>query len=190
MKSLDVAVLDYDVLSECYDELYGGEQRSKYRAAVDRVRPDEASRVLDAGCGTGLFLRYLREVGCFCEYVGVDVSQGMLRRAVEKLDMLSHLVMADANHLPFREDTFTHVYSFTTIHHLDARRFLDEALRVSSRSVVITQHKRLSPRLEMEACETEETVDQLVVLQDKPPVLRSSPDGRGSDSLSRGGQAR
>ncbi|MEM4189692.1 MAG: class I SAM-dependent methyltransferase, partial [Candidatus Caldarchaeum sp.] len=114
-----MAVLDYDRLSDCYDELHGEEQLRKYGAAINMLGSGQPSRVLDVGCGTGLFLRFLRERGWTCEYVGVDVSSGMLDKALEKADASSHLVMADAHHLPFRDNTFTILFSFTVIHHLN-----------------------------------------------------------------------
>ncbi|MCS7137616.1 MAG: class I SAM-dependent methyltransferase [Candidatus Caldarchaeum sp.] len=183
-----MAILDYDVLAEGYDELYGDEQRSKYRAVFDRVRVDGCLWVLDVGCGTGLFLSFLRERGVMCEYVGVDVSTGMLDKALARLDCCSHLVSADAHRLPFRDKAFTHLYCFTTVHHLDIQRFVEEAGRVCSGVLVVSQHKRLSPRLEVGCCGPPTCVDEFVVI-DYSKVLRQASAGSSPDSLSGGGQA-
>ncbi|MEM1946686.1 MAG: class I SAM-dependent methyltransferase [Candidatus Caldarchaeum sp.] len=175
-----MAVLDYDRLSDCYDELYGEEQLSKYRAAVNMVGHLEFSCVLDVGCGTGLFLRFLREKGWTSEYVGVDVSSGMLAKALEKADASSHVVMADAHHLPFRDNAFPILFSFTVLHHLNTSQFLAEASRVCGKLMVVTQHKRLSPRLENNVCDSE-TVDEILV--GEPSVFRKAADSCGTYSL-------
>ncbi len=181
-----MAILGYDVLSECYDELYGGEQWKKYMEAYRRVKPMDSSRVLDVGCGTGLLLKFMRNVGLSCEYVGVDVSSGMLEKALKKLDSMSHLVLADAHHLPFREKVFTHLYCFTVIHHLNIDRFIEEAERLCSDKIIISQHKRLIPKLQIETCEKPGAVDEIII---KPlNLLRKAAGGCGEDSLPPRGQ--
>jgi SAM-dependent methyltransferase len=56
-------------------------------------------RVLDAGCGNGIYLRSLRERGVTA--VGCDLSPGMLRGAVHPA-----LVNADVTALPVRDGSF------------------------------------------------------------------------------------
>ena len=70
-------------------------------------------RILDVGCGDGLFLKEIQyELGVNnCEYVGIDISQRKLRFAWSRSQQLNifrktHFVLADAEHLPFRTSTF------------------------------------------------------------------------------------
>ncbi len=104
----------YDTIVGSYEELYGGEQRAKYAAAV-RTKP---GRVLDVGCGVGLLYDYLREVlGAEPEiYVGLDVSSESLRvlRLKHRASGIVEVVAADADLPPLREGAgFTHLYAFT-----------------------------------------------------------------------------
>lgn len=75
----DAAAGDYDArygtpLDRAEDAVLHGELR---RLGVGAGRP-----VLDLGCGTGALLRQLPSI-CRADYLGVDVSDGMLRRAAE-----------------------------------------------------------------------------------------------------------
>jgi ubiquinone/menaquinone biosynthesis C-methylase UbiE len=114
--------LSYDELAEGYDELYGEEQRAKYRLALALVEPREP--VLDAGCGTGMLLGELR-----CYYVGLDVSRGMLEVAKRRgRGERGDLVCGDAEHMPFRDCSFRSAYSVTVVH--EAPGLVGELLRV------------------------------------------------------------
>jgi ubiquinone/menaquinone biosynthesis C-methylase UbiE len=82
--------------------------------------------VLDAGCGTGAFLEFLRRTARWDgHYVGIDVSRGMLAHAARRLGVSSgggsarvHLAQADACRLPFADDSFDVVYARALLHHL------------------------------------------------------------------------
>ena len=82
--------------------------------------------VLDAGCGTGAFLEFLRRNARWDgHYVGIDVSRGMLDHAARRLGLASgdgsalvHLAQADACRLPFADDSFDVVYARALLHHL------------------------------------------------------------------------
>jgi len=86
----------YDELAERYDETV---REGPYNAnlefpATASLVPDvEGSRVLDAGCGTGVYTAWLAEQGA--EVVGVDVSEEMLARARERVKGDARLRQAD-----------------------------------------------------------------------------------------------
>jgi ubiquinone/menaquinone biosynthesis C-methylase UbiE len=46
----------YDAEADGYDELYSEEQRTKYELALRRIAISRGDRILDCGCGTGIFL--------------------------------------------------------------------------------------------------------------------------------------
>lgn len=74
-----------------------------------------ASRVLDAGCGTGRMGRYLTDRGC--TVVGVDLSPGMLavaRRDHPDLDVRE----ASLLELPFEADAFDGILLWYSLIHL------------------------------------------------------------------------
>ena len=143
-----MAYLDYDLLSDCYDELYGEEQREKYRRVLS-LCSSSLGIILDAGCGTGLFLDYLRgdKGHSYILYVGIDTSAGMLRIARRRKDSTSDFIQADIHHLPFRDNTFNTTLSITVIHHLKHVKALRELKRVTKGLVIVTQRKGLDNRI-------------------------------------------
>lgn len=76
----------YDALAGTYDEQVAS---SAYNAdfafpATTCLVPDpDGDRVLDAGCGTGVYSEWLVERGA--DVVGIDVSEEMLARACERV---------------------------------------------------------------------------------------------------------
>ncbi|MDD1675972.1 MAG: methyltransferase domain-containing protein, partial [Methanomicrobiales archaeon] len=96
----------YDGVAAIYDRRYGAGKGGQYYAHLTRQvlqSLDTDGPLLDIGCGTGLFLsRYVSFGG---EAVGIDLSQGMIARARERLPECDFLV-GTAEALPFRDNTF------------------------------------------------------------------------------------
>ena len=84
----------YDSEANGYDELYSDEQRTKYELALRRIAISRQDRILDCGCGTGIFLE--KVAGNVQFAVGVDFS-------------------ADFDFLPFPVGTFGYVFMFTVL---------------------------------------------------------------------------
>ena len=105
----------YDSEADGYDELYSDEQRTKYELALRRIAIGREDRILDCGCGTGIFLE--KVAGNVQFAVGVDFSPKMLHRAQLRLGRLSNvdLVCADFDFLPFSGGTFAYVFMFTVL---------------------------------------------------------------------------
>jgi len=81
------------------------------------------SKVLDVGCGLGIYVNFLRKSG-FDSY-GMDISYYAAR--------FSRQIRASATHLPFRDDCIDVVISAHLIEHLtkeETRNFLVDAHRV------------------------------------------------------------
>lgn len=81
---------------------------------------DEESTILEVGCGTGIYTIYW--VNSSIKFYGLDISSGMLRRAISKIKSNSDkmlFVQGDAEHLPFTDASFNAVLSVNTIEHLD-----------------------------------------------------------------------
>ncbi len=107
--------LRYDAEADAYDELYSDEQRTKYELASRRIVLCGGDRILDSGCGSGIFLE--KVAGRVQFAVGVDLSPKMLERAKLRVVRISNveLVCADIDFLPFSEGTFRHVFMFTVL---------------------------------------------------------------------------
>ncbi len=100
-------------------------------------------RVLEIGCGTGYAMLNLGLAGVLDEAWGCDISRGMLevcRDNAEKLGIRVHLEQADAERLPYEDESFDLVIGHAVLHHLpdlDASlREIRRVLRPGGRCVV------------------------------------------------------
>ena len=83
---------------------------ARSRAALHALAPNGGSALLDLGCGSGGALIVSEEL--FTECVGVDIALRWLIIAQKRLDergSSATLVCADAEALPFPNETFSHV---------------------------------------------------------------------------------
>ncbi|MEM0361439.1 MAG: class I SAM-dependent methyltransferase [Sulfolobales archaeon] len=111
----------YNALSKSYDELYGEEQKVKYRRLFKNV-DKELGVVLDVGCGTGTLFEYLITSGFkVSRYICMDVSDKIVELALRKLGtfveegMLIDLIIADLAYPPFREEPAFDLIAMITV---------------------------------------------------------------------------
>lgn len=103
--------------------------------SLARLALISGQRVLEAGCGTGVFLAALAAgVGATGEVVGVDLSPDFVRTARERGATLSAKVtieQADVCHLPFPDQSFDAAHCERLLMHLpDPTAALTEMRRV------------------------------------------------------------
>ena len=118
------------------------------RLLIEMARPAYGEKILDVGCGTGLFTADLMAAGS--EVTGIDLSLPMLRRAWNKASGLTfNAVRCDMRRLPFATDSFDKTISVTAIEFLDedATVAVAEMLRVTRPGglVVVASLNSLSP---------------------------------------------
>lgn len=102
--------------------------RSSYQRLAALARPSD--RVLDLACGDGHLLSLLETRGV-SRGVGVDISEGELAAARERLGDEAELVCADARLLPFEDDSFDLVLCHMAFMLMsDARAVVAELSRV------------------------------------------------------------
>jgi ubiquinone/menaquinone biosynthesis C-methylase UbiE len=111
------------------------------------ANPHPGERVLDAGCGTGLFTLDLLSAGA--QVVGLELSLPMLGRAGKRSDGYPfHMVRGNMSQLPFEGDTFHKAVSVTAIEFIeDARGAIAELFRVTRPRglIVVATLNSLSP---------------------------------------------
>lgn len=114
--------------AEIFDEIVHNYSRmtdSVFWREVDRRianlwRPklQSASMVVEVGCGNGRISRPLATDGRVV--VGVDISRGMLGRAIEASadNESAHYLMGDAENLPLQDELFDACLIYGVLHHL------------------------------------------------------------------------
>jgi SAM-dependent methyltransferase len=84
-------------------------QRPTYEEAIRRVAIRAGQRVLEVGCGSGVFLRLAADLGA--EAHGLDASEALLELARERVPE-ADLRLGDLGQLPYENDTFDVVAGF------------------------------------------------------------------------------
>ncbi|HTA12275.1 MAG TPA: class I SAM-dependent methyltransferase [Solirubrobacteraceae bacterium] len=118
----------HDVAADHYDSKWGidfGEMgasqvSAKVRKALGR-EPDRYARSLEIGSGTGYFTLNLMRAGLVEHATCSDISPGMLatlRANAERLGLEVHTEAADAEQLPFEDDSFDLVLGHAVLHHI------------------------------------------------------------------------
>ncbi|HLZ36392.1 MAG TPA: class I SAM-dependent methyltransferase [Mycobacteriales bacterium] len=91
-------------------------------------------RALELGCGTGFFLLNLKLAGVLAEGAVTDISPGMVAVAQRNAESLGFSVdgrVADAEAIPYDDDSFDLVVGHAVLHHIpDVEQALREVLRV------------------------------------------------------------
>ena len=82
----------------------------------ERMR--QGARVLDAGCGTGGYLRWLLDNGSFRDPAGVDVAAAAIELARERVPE-AELHVAPLSALPFEAESFGVVVTNDVLQHVD-----------------------------------------------------------------------
>ena len=118
-RTKDEARANYNRLSRWYDWIAGSEARYR-QIGVQALNIQLGERLLEIGFGTGsCLLDFARQVGSDGWVCGIDLSDGMAEMADNRLseaglDERATLLLGDAVHLPFADDSFDAIFmSFT-----------------------------------------------------------------------------
>jgi ubiquinone/menaquinone biosynthesis C-methylase UbiE len=129
--SEDQCVHRHESYPDLEADLSSAFQRCRVQSAANRVR--EGDSILDVGCNSGYFVRFLTGAH---EYHGIDVNPDLVQIASRRPAVTSAQV-ARAESLPFPDASFDLVNISEVLEHVhDPEAVLREAARVSRRSVV------------------------------------------------------
>ena len=127
---------DYEQASFSYDE--AGRKPVCVKKIIEKINPK--STLLDAGCGTGNYLRPLLESGKVSKYVAFDASEGMLKQLKKKATLWKQDNKADAiievsqgslmEPLPFENESFDVIIHNQVMHHITINEGPDKFLHV------------------------------------------------------------
>jgi SAM-dependent methyltransferase len=122
-------VTDYSAIAAQYDRRYEVQDSSDVeRELLDFVGDAGTGPILEVGCGTGHWLRWLgvRDY----DITGLDASRAMLDIATAKTPT-PRLVQSRAEVLPWADGSFARLYCIDAFHHFTHEKaFLGEAYRV------------------------------------------------------------
>ncbi len=110
---------------------------------IRQFTPLEGARILDVGCGLGVYVRKFREFSD--RVVGIDIDR---KRLIEGARTTPGLMLSASEQLPFRDSAFDVVVLNEVIEHVrDDRATIAEALRVirPGGHIVIYAPNRLFP---------------------------------------------
>ena len=98
--------------------------------------PRRGRTLLEAGCGTGVFLESFYRGGF--DVTGLDMSQHMLDVARERMGTHADLRLGNAEHMPFDDDSFDYVVMVAALECMEnPEAALAEAFRVAMRGVLV-----------------------------------------------------
>jgi len=106
----------------------------------------KGKKILEVGCGMGTDSRYISRKGA--DITSLDLSFNnvtLTLKGMRLLNLKGSGVCADAENLPFKENSFDAVYSFGVLHHTpDTQKAINELLRVlkpGGKCTVMLYHK-------------------------------------------------
>jgi len=117
--------------------------RREKELIIEMINPELGESLIEIGCGTGHFLKGLKNFGL--RLTGVDSSRRMIEYASKNLDRDIKLKVEDAKNLSFKDNSFDIAVFITTLEFLDnPRRAIKEALRISKKKVFVGFLNKLS----------------------------------------------
>lgn len=107
-----------------------GRIRPLYERVLERLDPRPGMRLLDVGCGSGLFAELAAQGGA--DVVGLDAAPGLVEYARRRRPAARYVV-EDLEHMPFEDGGFDVVTAFNSVlYAADPRHALAEIRRVTA----------------------------------------------------------
>jgi ubiquinone/menaquinone biosynthesis C-methylase UbiE len=128
----------YRHIARLYDRIFESGMRGLAEVTLGLAAPPAGARVLDVGCGTGVFLALCAERGL--RGCGVDPSGAMLAVARRRLSDAADLRQGSGTRLPFGDGELDAVFATLVLHELDPitrRATLGEMIRVTANAGVL-----------------------------------------------------
>ena len=129
------------------------------------LKMDKKDKVLDVGCGTGLFFRHLPKGS-----KGIDPSEGLLKQVPKKFKRMAK--KASAESIPYPDNSFDVVVSVTALQNAkNPEKAVMEMKRVGKGKFGISFPKRSPKRKLLEAILKKEFPAGKLVEEDKDLML-------------------
>lgn len=104
------------------------------------------TKVLEIGCGTGVFTNLFYKNGI--TPIAIDISYDLLRKAKNKNHNI-FFIQADAENLPFKENTFDCVLGVSVLHHLNTNSAFKaiRAVLTDGGSIIFSEPNMANPQI-------------------------------------------
>ncbi|TAF65993.1 MAG: class I SAM-dependent methyltransferase [Cytophagales bacterium] len=129
-----------------YDKLREANESLNFSYNLHEFKNFKGKKVLDVGCGNGYVLSKFAKEGA--EVYGVDITDKAIELTTKRFDLLDlkgNFQVANAEQLPFEDETFDCVTSMGVLHHVpDTIKAVSEVHRVlkkDGRLIVMFYHK-------------------------------------------------
>ena len=124
-------MLDYTKRAKNYDKRWQHYCFPSFSKSIQIIDLYQDSRLLDVGCGTGIFLKILEKKYPSVQLNGIDPNQAMLAKASEKLSSKVDLELGSAESLPYDSQSFDWLVLSNCLGHIKNQEVaLSEAHRV------------------------------------------------------------
>lgn len=134
----------YNTIASGYDELHKAEQLKKLEIVKQNLDINSNTKLLDVGCGSGISSDFN------CDVTGIDPSEELLKIAEKKFPH-AQFMLAEAEELPFENNSFDVVVSLTAIQNFkDIAKGLNEIKRIGKKQFALSFMKKSEKAEEME----------------------------------------
>lgn len=109
---------------------------------------NDKSRVLEIGCGTGLFTKEL--AGTDNTIVAIDISDALIMKAKERISSTNvNFIVGNAYETEFKSGSFDFVVGSSSLHHLDVNSALKEFSRIlkAGGRIMFTEPNMMNPQV-------------------------------------------
>ncbi|HOS82955.1 MAG TPA: class I SAM-dependent methyltransferase [Methanolinea sp.] len=130
---------DYNI-DEYYKKFLidNSQEMSRFQTIISFI-PKDCSSILDVGCGNGLFLHLTQKSNNMTHQVGIEPIKIKIPYMVNNFNIPG--VIADAAHIPFKNDSFDVVTALEVLEHLPYNTYLkalSEIQRIAKKYIIIS----------------------------------------------------
>ena len=111
----------FNKLADVWDNTATEKDRVKLEKMAERIEIEQGDKILDVGCGTGIFLPFLARKTRFYEHIyAIDIAEEMLFKSVKKYARKDAVfIQADIIYSPFGKCSFDAVVCYSSFPHFN-----------------------------------------------------------------------
>ncbi|MCK4718388.1 MAG: class I SAM-dependent methyltransferase [Thermoplasmata archaeon] len=131
-----------ETMRKNYNQLGWEADRGLFRDVICTLLEEGNNKILDVGCGPGIYFRGISNTHPNIDYTGLDYSSHMIegcKKTYPKNDYPhAHFITGDIHDLEFADDSFDFVISSEVLSHLPSyKKPLQELFRVASKYLIV-----------------------------------------------------